>query len=340
MNVPLPLFPLIQRLSCLVVCLAMASGCSSWNIRKSLPWPLGEEKAGKPDKVVAVWTDTVLYQANQTPERGFGGRLMFYEGKKETPVKAEGSIVVYAFDETNRDAGNAKPDRKYIFTPEQLAARYSKSKIGHSYSIWIPWDAVGGVQKDISLIVRLEPKNGGAVVIGKPSRQLLPGEKTPGKDGPQLAVAGAATQIPAVPPAAAPVQQASYNAPALQPCGSTDSQPPQRRMTTVTIPMPAEMAAGGATALGPSTATSQAPATATPGAATASAPPTMSLAPRSHFSPPRSRVLGGSIAQLVRDRGPSSSYPGESQCAPGSAPGLQTTPGSSATGQPAQQPTR
>ena len=85
---------------------------------------------------------------------------MFYEGKNEDPVKVEGLLVVYAFDETDRDPANAKPDRKYVFLPDQLPKHYSKSKLGHSYSVWLPWDQVGGMQKDISLIVRFEPKEG------------------------------------------------------------------------------------------------------------------------------------------------------------------------------------
>jgi len=61
-----------------------------------------------------------------------------------------------------------------VLTPEQVQARYSKSKIGHSYSVWIPWDQVGGVQKEIALIVRFEPKDG-AAVVGEQAPLLLPG---------------------------------------------------------------------------------------------------------------------------------------------------------------------
>ena len=102
---------------------------------------------------------------------------MFYEGKNEEPIKVEGTLVVYAFDETNRDANNARPDRKYVITPQQLPLHYSKSKVGHSYSVWVPWDEVdGGMQKEITLIVRFQPKEKEApAVVSDPCRQLLPG---------------------------------------------------------------------------------------------------------------------------------------------------------------------
>ena len=151
-------------------CLAPAARGDVWP-----PWPFHRaDKPGKPDKVVAYWSDTVLTQTGRPAIRGFGGRLMFYEGKNEDPIKVEGTLVVYAFDDTNREANNARPDRKYVFTPEQVPLHYSKSKVGHSYSVWLPWDEVGGLQKEITLIVRFESKDA-PVVLSDPCRQLLPG---------------------------------------------------------------------------------------------------------------------------------------------------------------------
>src|SRR5580658_5374415 len=57
-------------------------------------WPFKkDEKPGKPDKVVANWSDTILTQPGQPPIRGFGGRLMFYEGKSEDPIKVEVTLA-------------------------------------------------------------------------------------------------------------------------------------------------------------------------------------------------------------------------------------------------------
>jgi hypothetical protein len=224
-----------------------------------------------PDRVLASWCDTMMTQTGQTPIRGFGGRLMFFEGKKEKPIKVEGTLVIYGFDETGRDPSNAKPDYKFVITAEQFPAHYSKSKIGHSYSVWVPWEEVGGMQKEITLIVRFEPKVG-SVVLGEQCRLTLPGTLPPqaeAKGAPQ--VSAATYQTPA---AAGPVnttvwsnqrialgqtpmtnvegvQQVSYEAaipPGSQP--TLDNGGQLRRMTTTTIAMPADMAARQA-ALGP-----------------------------------------------------------------------------------------
>lgn len=156
------------------ILLACLGGCSHFDLRRNIPW--GEGTLGElepPGKIVACWSDTVLHQDGRAV-RGFGGRLIFFKRADGDPIKVDGTLVVYAFDESNRDPSNPKPDRKYVFTREQLAEHHSKTKAGHSYSFWIPWDTAGGEQKEISLICRFTPKRG-PVIVGEQTRQLLPG---------------------------------------------------------------------------------------------------------------------------------------------------------------------
>ncbi|HQU43449.1 MAG: hypothetical protein B7Z73_01570 [Planctomycetia bacterium 21-64-5] len=170
-----------------VVCLLAACGCSSFNVKKYLPSLTG--KTGEfrtPLKIVAFWTDTVRTSPGQPAMRGFGGRLMFYEHTDGKPVKVAGSLAIYAFDEAHHDSDNPKPDRKFVFPAEQVEKHYSKSELGHSYSFWIPWDPVGGETKQISLICRFSPVQGGAVVSDQ-VRQLLPGVEPAERQSPTQA---------------------------------------------------------------------------------------------------------------------------------------------------------
>jgi hypothetical protein len=167
------------------------AGCSTWGMPKSMPWPLGsDDSPTTPAQVVVVWTDAVQHQVNQPPIRGFGGRIMFYDGKSEKPVKVDGTLAIYAFDESGRDPNNARPDRKFVYPPEKLPSHYSKSQIGHSYSIWVPWDKAGGIRKEVTLITRFLPKNGAPVVCDC-VRQVLPGEAPSSRAIPASFVSGA-----------------------------------------------------------------------------------------------------------------------------------------------------
>jgi hypothetical protein len=348
------------RLRLLLLCTVVAlSGCSQL-LPKKIAWPWDKDQPGEPSKVVAMWTDTVLYQPNETPKRGFGGRLMFYGDKKTEPIKVEGSLVIYAYEENAQEPNKVKPDRKYIITKEQFAAHYSKSKLGHSYSVWLPWDQANGSQKTISLIVRFVPEKGD-VVVSEQSKHILPGAET------EVAAAGAAPQQGAaaspnaaaqVPPPGGNVQAASYVQPAAGQPGTADpTSTDKRRMNTTTIPLPARLnrpasvgtaapavwqqqqqqltpmygnaqsgaVMAGVAAMPPGNVPTMNQPTAfqTPGQqnpAWREPVPAWQATPQSRFSPAKPRALGEPISQLPRDRAQSQPYPAGWPSRPASPP--------------------
>jgi hypothetical protein len=137
-----------------------------------------------PVRLVSTWTDTVLNQPGKPPQRGFGGKLIFFKPDSEEPVRVDGQLVVYAFDESDREAHETHPSRKYVFPRDEFLRHESETQLGASYSVWLPWDEVGGNIKQISLIARFEP-HGGSTVLGEQTKHLLPGVS---KDNPEMLV--------------------------------------------------------------------------------------------------------------------------------------------------------
>jgi len=231
----------------IAVAMTMAAGCSSLKLQKPDIWPLNvNDKPEAPSRVVAIWTDTVLYQPNQPPLRGFGGRLIFYCGENNAPCKVDGTLVVYAFDETDREPSNVKPDRKYVFTKDQLPSHYSKSKVGHSYSIWLPWDEAGEIQKEVSLIVRFMPEKG-SVIVSDQTKHLLPGKTAEMlASSSNHALTQGASQAMPVQTASAPgalVQPVSYVTPlppvdAMMQSRTIVADAQLKKLTTTTIDLP------------------------------------------------------------------------------------------------------
>jgi hypothetical protein len=175
-------------------------------------WPWNQdEKQPIPDRLLAVWTDSVLHQPNQPGVRGFGGRIFFYEEENTDPIEVDGGLAVYVFDADDLSPATQAPLRKFVFTPEQFASHMSKTSVGPSYSVWLPWDEVGGPQLRLSMIVRFEGREGGATV-SDPIIKLLPGTQTndaqvAGRAKPQsksLRNKSSRTEVPTG------VQQASY----------------------------------------------------------------------------------------------------------------------------------
>lgn len=170
----------------LTAMLVACSGCSStklgdWKLAKSLDvrramwWKERKPDPQVPVRVVSSWTDTVLHRPGQKSQRGFGGRLSFFGRESEEPVRVDGQLVVYAYDESKGDSSRVQPTRRYIFPREQVARLESESALGPSYSVWLPWDdEVAGPRKSISLIARFEP-HGGPLLVGEETQQMLPG---------------------------------------------------------------------------------------------------------------------------------------------------------------------
>lgn len=280
----------------LLAWLVATTGCSQFNMSRRIPWRADtSDDPRQANKVLATWTDAVSHNPNRPPQRGFGGRLMFFEAASDKPIKVAGDLVVYAFDEKGRDRSNNKPDRKFVFPAQTLESLYSESKIGHSYSVWIPWDEVGGPQAEIGLIARLVPKEGSPVVSPQ-SKIVLPGTESPSRDQ----YTAPANQNRRIMAGQEGVQHVAYN----QLVGASVASQPANRMKTTTISIDPNFGRRTPVAEIRSRRMQAREVTPSPDASTTSAkadsrPPTRST----RFSLSRSRPLGAPIARLSRDHG-------------------------------------
>ena len=89
---------------------ATLPGCASgFDLRKSMPWAGSDDKIHEPLKVSVFWSEEVENRADMDRGvRGFGGRLYFYGKDPDKVIKVKGDLVIYAFDETNRDPKNMR----------------------------------------------------------------------------------------------------------------------------------------------------------------------------------------------------------------------------------------
>lgn len=209
----------IVNWACVLVplCLGYSVGCGSLqkNWKEKLPWsPQARLKSSKyesPAQMIAIWSPDILTQPGKPPTRGFGGRLYFYNEKNQT-IPVEGQLVVFGYDDTSGPHDQGTPQRKFAFTPEQFTKHYSESDLGASYSIWIPWDGVGGDQKNVSLVPVFTGSNG-KVVMGELAANVLPGRTSElaKKQSPASLIANRPASTSAAVPAVTPeVQQVSH----------------------------------------------------------------------------------------------------------------------------------
>lgn len=166
--------PRIRICILLLPILLLTTGCQTMSLASPSELFEKEPEFVTPSKVIPVWSDTVLHQAGKKGQRGCGGRVMFYARDGKRAVRVDGSLVVYAWDDS-RDSKQRKPDRKYVFPTDDFQKHYSTSSIGDSYSFWIPWDETGGQQTELTLVARFVGRNG-AEITSTPAKVILPGE--------------------------------------------------------------------------------------------------------------------------------------------------------------------
>jgi len=242
-------------LGLLTVIVATAGGCAQLDLGKPVQWPWdAEEEPEVPNKVVAMWIDGMRYPHGQPATRGFIGQLLFYGDDKEKPIKVDGRLEIYAFDEDSPKGDKAKPDRKFVFTKETFAKHHTKSDLGHNYGFWLPWGPADGPQKEISLIIRFIPVDG-QLVMGEQTKTMLPGNTPPPRPEHVEVVErfrSRPVNVP-YPGTGQGVRPAAYQTPAqtgyeglppdqFAPRGPSMQQTDGPRMTVATIEVPSRMA--------------------------------------------------------------------------------------------------
>ncbi len=140
----------------------------TWNDQKE------PDPALQPAKMVAIWSESIIYGPDSRPTRGLGGRVYFYTADHQA-VPATGELIVYAYDDEEGEE-KPEPDRKYVITAEEFEEHFSPSEFGPSYSVWVPWDAVGGEQKSISLLPIFKTE-AGQLITGDYARNVLSGKR-------------------------------------------------------------------------------------------------------------------------------------------------------------------
>ncbi len=213
------------------------TGCAKLELGEGFTLWESDPKPQTPDSVAAVWTEASLHHPGQPVVRGFGGRVLFHGGDDQQAVPVEGKVIVYAYDNDRPNRDDPAPDKKFVFPAHTLAAHQSDSKLGPSYSFWLPWDNAGGPQRRISLLTRFEDDSG-KIVLSQMAHVTLPGPialppnqaglaQFPRDPQSRTALPGSGQQFPgterasdwsspnAVPGAAPLVQPAAFDSPVL-----------------------------------------------------------------------------------------------------------------------------
>ncbi len=183
--------PFKRAMALQLFCLCVAAFCSGCQLTGGIPetqfakgeWNSSFKKKsdakveyGQPERMAVIWTDTTASANGVADVRGFGGRIYFYD-KAGNPTRVDGELSIYAFDDTT-DEQKMSADRVYKFRQEEWQGHFSETQLGPSYSIWLPWDKVGGDRKTIALMPIFKSADKSIVKSGQ-SINVLNGKTPP-----------------------------------------------------------------------------------------------------------------------------------------------------------------
>lgn len=152
--------PSFRRIIGWVLIGCCASGCAALQ----LPW--GKERFAKASsqnpvvQIVCLWEQAEGRDPDNVPCRGFAGQIMFLGNRHATPVEIEGDIRIYLFDDFGTVEEQSKPLHQFDFNHDAWKIHLTKSAVGPSYSVFVPYTRRGQHNPKCSLRLRLTPKSG------------------------------------------------------------------------------------------------------------------------------------------------------------------------------------
>ncbi len=138
----------------------LASGCATFQ----LPWAAHQHAKATAQnpavQIICIWEQAEGRDPNGLPCRGFAGQLLFLANRNAAPVEVEGDVRIYLFDNVGSPEEQARPLRQFDFDSEAWKMHLTKSAVGPSYSVFVPYVRRGQSNAQCALRVRLEAKNG------------------------------------------------------------------------------------------------------------------------------------------------------------------------------------
>lgn len=141
------------------------AGCNS--MIPLSPWKKSMPAATQTDPVVEIlglWQPAEGTGLDGLPARGFAGQLLFFNRGSKSPVKVDGDIRIYVFDDFGEVEDQSTPIDQLDFVEDTWQAHLHVGTLGPSYNVFIPYSRKANKnQAKCTLRVRLKPENGPTV---------------------------------------------------------------------------------------------------------------------------------------------------------------------------------
>lgn len=174
-----------RRVQVAALCLTILSGCQSLDMGVMRPGRSIPEATPRDPvrEVVCLWEPGEGLGLDGQPARGFAGQMLFFTAGNPDPVRVDGDVSIFVFDNLGTVEEQAKPIHQFDFSSEAWNTYLRDTNVGAAYQLFIPYTRKGGYSADCVLRVRVTPENG-LPVYSKMSTIHLSGLRRPDESTP------------------------------------------------------------------------------------------------------------------------------------------------------------
>ncbi|WP_437228244.1 hypothetical protein SH661x_000799 [Planctomicrobium sp. SH661] len=163
-----------QKFSFALLLLLMASsGCQMWHQAKLSTAPMATAEHPVVE-IICVWQPGEGTGMDGLPTRGFAGQILFFAMGEKVPVRVDGKVRIYVFDDQGTEEEQQKPIHQFDFDSTAFQSFLTQTNLGTAYQLFIPYTRKGDMVANCTLRVRYSPDEGSSV-YSKMATVTLPG---------------------------------------------------------------------------------------------------------------------------------------------------------------------
>lgn len=162
-------------------CIAVQlSGCQTFTAVVHKPFSSIPTASSKEPVVemICLWEPAEGIGIDNLPCRGFAGQILFFTSRGTEPVKVNGDVHIYVFDDLGTPEEQAKPIHRFDFDKDSFQAFLTETNLGIAYQLFIPYTRKTTHKATCSLRIKVTPE-GGRDVYSKMASVILSGTKAP-----------------------------------------------------------------------------------------------------------------------------------------------------------------
>jgi len=201
-------FPI--ALAAALMAISFAPGCASLQVSNLSSFTFAKNQTADAKhpamNILTMWQAAEGPGRNGVPTRGFLGQILFF-GMDPAPLAVDGKVRIYLFDDHGTVQEQSRPIHEFDFDNKAWAAHLQASRVGPTYTVFLPYPRDDFHEAKCSLRLRFTPM-AGTTLYSDPMTVLLPGPTLKTQTA-----SGAAASSPATAPGGSPSHNAATRLP-------------------------------------------------------------------------------------------------------------------------------